>query len=408
MDDDGTGELPAELNVSNLRLSHALMKLEEIQHELEARASGRRADFVAARDAMRDAAARLGDTLPAEYDEIGKADLTGARLGRFRAALGELQSVEAERAAELARLAASSRALALELEDSDAGSDADDDYVRADGSVLPRALGSLGASKLARAKRRLTALRDEKASRLSRLSTLGEEISLLWERLDVDEAKQLSFREAVKKSSIGKATFRVGEAELGRLRDELGRRVGDLVAKRRAKICALWDEMAVPEAARREKAPFAFNDREPDEAALAAHEALVAALEARKEAIAPLLKLVERREELLAERAAVKALQKDPTRLTRRGPGAAAERKYENDCMRRIKALPKLTEKLFERLVEWEQTEPPVLHAGARYLDKMAADKRAAAAERAEALKAKQSKAVERKQHLQALHDANN
>ena len=51
-------------------------------------------------------------------------------------------------------------------------------------------------------------------------SSLGEEISLLWERLDVGEAKQLSFRAAVKHSSISKATFKIGEKELAALDPE--------------------------------------------------------------------------------------------------------------------------------------------------------------------------------------------
>ena len=51
--------------------------------------------------------------------------------------------------------------------------------------------------------------------------------------------------------------------------------------------------------------------------------------------------------------------------------------------MRRVKQLPKLTERLYEKLVEWEESEPPVLYKGSRYLDKMARDKQEAAAERA-------------------------
>ena len=57
VDDDRTGALPAELDVSSLRLSHGLMRLEEEQSKLEVVVKARRADFVAARDAMRDASA---------------------------------------------------------------------------------------------------------------------------------------------------------------------------------------------------------------------------------------------------------------------------------------------------------------------------------------------------------------
>ena len=46
-----------------------------------------------------------------------------------------------------------------------------------------------------------------------------------------------------------------------------------------------------------------------------------------------------------------------PSRVTSaslRGPGAAAERKCENEAMRRVKQLPKLTERLYEQLGEGE------------------------------------------------------
>jgi protein regulator of cytokinesis 1 len=320
-----------------------------------------------------------------------------------RDALALVQHVEAERAVELARLRESSLALVKELDDEAIEAydefEGDDDYVRSDGSVLAKARNSLAAAKVDRAKRRLAALRDEKKGRLSRLSTLGEEISLLWERLDVGEAQQLSFRAAVKHSSISRATFDIGEAELGKLRGELHARLAELVASRRARIRALWDEMTVPDAQRRTFGAY-FDAGDPTEASLAAHEAEVAALEARREALQPLLKLIEKREELLTERTALHVLQKDASRLLRRGPGAATERKYEFEAMKRVKQLPKLTEKLFEKLVEWETKQSPVLRDGVRYLDKMRDDQKEAAQERAQALEAKKIEATIRKEKL--------
>ncbi|KAH8045641.1 SET domain-containing protein [Aureococcus anophagefferens] len=345
-----------ELDVSSLRLSHGLMKLEEEQAKLDVVVSARTAEFAEAR-AIADAA-RLGEVLPAEFDDVGREDLTLGRLAAFREALERLKVVEAERAVELALLRESSLALVKELDDEAVEAydefEGDDDYVRSDGSVLAKARNSLAAAKVDRAKRRLAALRDEKKGRLSRLSTLGEEISLLWERLDVGEAQQLSFRAAVKHSSISRATFDIGEAELGKLAASSAR-LAELVASRRARIRALWDEMT------------------------------------------PLLKLIEKREELLTERTALHVLQKDASRLLRRGPGAATERKYEFEAMKRVKQLPKLTEKLFEKLVEWETKQSPVLRDGVRYLDKMRDDQKEAAQERAQALEAKKIEATIRK-----------
>ena len=76
--------------MSSLRLSHGLMKLEEEQAKLDVVVSARTAEFAEARDAMRDASARLGEVLPAEFDDVGREDLTLGRLAAFREALERL------------------------------------------------------------------------------------------------------------------------------------------------------------------------------------------------------------------------------------------------------------------------------------------------------------------------------
>ena len=75
--------------------------------------------------------------------------------------------------------------------------------------------------------------------------------------------------------------------------------------------------------------------------------------------------------------------------------------------MRRVKQLPKLTERLYEKLVEWEESEPPVLYKGSRYLDKMARDKQEAAAERAAHLAAKRQAQTARKERLAEMTNQN-
>ena len=148
--------------------------------------------------------------------------------------------------------------------------------------------------------------------------------------------------------------------------------------KARAKIDGLWDELQTPDGVRQAFAPRWDEVSERTEAFLALHEAEVSRLEARREQLQPLLKLVEKREELLLERTALHSLQKDAGRLLRRGPGAAAERKYENEAMRRV--WLRSSRSGSTKLVEGG-AEPPVPQGqGTR---KMARDKQEAAAERA-------------------------
>lgn len=386
VDDDGTGGMPEGLDVSRLRLSHGLMKLEEEQAKLEAATASRRDEFQAVWGALTASAERLGEALAADCAEVGRADLTKARLTRFRKALEASTQLETERRSLLEKLERSTAALATELDDA---------------SDAPQIEGAeLAAGRVEAAQARLQTLKDEKAARLARLAGLGEEISRLWQRLGVDESRQREFRDAVQHGGLRGVTFEFGEKELASLRTELASRCGDLTNKARAKIEELWNDLQTPEGLRKAFAPRWDDAHERTEAFLALHESEVARLEARKEQLQPLLKLVEKREELLLERTALHSLQKDSSRLLRKGPGAFAERKYEVDAMKRVKRLPKLTEHLYAKLVEWEEAEPPVLYQGARYLDKMANDKQEAAAERQAQLAAKKQAQTARKNKL--------
>ncbi|KAJ8599013.1 hypothetical protein CTAYLR_007681 [Chrysophaeum taylorii] len=344
--------------VREFRLSHGLMRLEEEQGRLEALKAERVAKLEPRRLAIVELAARLEHRLDHKFSVLGDTDLGDSRLRALDAKLNELRGIEALRTAEVAAYDTQSRALVRELEDDE------EDAAAFEADATP---GDVSLSALDGAKARLAALRDEKAARLCRLSTLGDQISLLWERLDVDAESQRRFRALCRESTIKMRTFRLGEAELAKLKAELKDRVGDLVAARRQRMTELWDEMNVAADERSRFAPF-FADDSLDENALAEHEDMLAKLEARREALQPLLRLVERREELLDEREKIEKLQADPTRLTRRGPGAHAERKYEMEAERRLKQLPKITEKLIALIRDWEAKEGPFTWRGSSYL----------------------------------------
>ena len=100
-----------------LRLSHGLMKLEEEQAKLEAATQSRRDEFQSVWAALKASSEKLGDALDADCAEVGRADLTKARLLRFRKALEASTQLEAERRNRLESLQKSTTALEKELDD---------------------------------------------------------------------------------------------------------------------------------------------------------------------------------------------------------------------------------------------------------------------------------------------------
>ena len=87
----------------------------------------------------------------------------------------------------------------------------------------------------------------------------------------------------------------------------------------------------------------------------------------------PILKVIEKREEILKERMEYEELQKDPSRLQQRGSALTKQLMREEKIARRIKKdLPKATDYLERKLREWKKTnEEGFLYHGEVYLDVM-------------------------------------
>ena len=366
-------------------LSTALMQLEEEQARLNDAKAARVDVLQPAVDKVRRLGRRLEANLSRDYCQVGDDDFTDSRLDRLEAKRRELEALEAHRVAAVAAIENQSRHLERELGDDDfpssarktttakkqhhRGSSADDDSSSSSVGVDSEKEERLGSDAIDRAEARRGGLKNEKDARLEKLQELGSEISLLWERLEVPEAAQRKFREMCKTSSIRQATFDLGKAEVVKLRAELRDRVVDLVEARRREIHALWDEMDVP---REDRPAFAMGEHTSvDEEVLVAHENLLEKLKTKKANLQPLLKLVERREDLLEARVKLEKIQADPGRLMRRGRGAAAERRAEMDLEAQLKSLPKLNDILTKKISEWEPREGTFLWRGARYLDRL-------------------------------------
>jgi Microtubule associated protein (MAP65/ASE1 family) len=214
----------------------------------------------------------------------------------------------------------------------------------------------ISAKSVEQLTKRVAELHGEKRDRKLKLNEMGVEISALWDKLRVSEAEQLAFAESVQGLALD--TIEKGKAEIRRLHTLKANMLGVLIDEARQSISELWNEINAPQHHRREFAPFYIREEEQfNDDLLEMHEKYILALESKLENMKPMLRQIERREVIVRERMEYEDLQKDSERLKQRGAAMAKQLLEEEKMARRIKReLPRLTEGLIEKLVEWKKT----------------------------------------------------
>jgi len=219
--------------------------------------------------------------------------------------------------------------------------------------------------------KRLAELAKEKKRRKERLGEMGGEIAMLWEKLRVPELEQRAFTVSVK--GLGMETIEKGELELKRLHILKSEMIGKLIFEARENIFELWEQTST---IKEERENFQAGIGREDESLftdelLEEHEHYILLLKSRLEQIQPILRLIERREEIIKQRMKYEELQRDPDRLQQRGAALTKQLMVEEKMSRRIKKdLPKYTEILERKLNEWENVyEKAFFYHEERYLD---------------------------------------
>jgi len=142
---------------------------------------------------------------------------------------------------------------------------------------------------------------------------------------------------------------------IARLQADFSARLTELLAGVRERIAACWDEMRAGERQRGEMfAAFAAPaPAPPSEEFYLEHERYLAHLRTSLEDMRPIIRGVEKREELLRDRGEYAAMLADASRLLARGSSAARLR--EEKLERRVKKeLPAVVKKLREQIKDWE------------------------------------------------------
>jgi len=219
---------------------------------------------------------------------------------------------------------------------------------------------------------RVSELNGEKRRRKARLGEMGAEIATLWEKLHVPDHEQRAFAESVK--GLGMDTIQKGEDELRRLLDLKAAMMGRLIDEAREQIELLWKETSATDSQRAGFKGFALKDESQyTDELLSEHDSYIQYLQRRYEQMQPILKVIEKREEIIKERMEYEELQKDPTRLQQRGSALTKQLMREEKIARRIKKdLPKATSYLERKLRDWKKSnDEHFLYNGEVYLDIM-------------------------------------
>ena len=165
------------------------------------------------------------------------------------------------------------------------------------------------------------------------------------------------------------------EIYLTRKQEEFAGRLVELIACARASIEALWKEMRMGPSERQAAfpgffaPPSAFNDD-----LFLAHEAYAERAAALAEQVRPIIKAIEKREALLADKAEYEVIISDPNRLIK---GSSSARLREEKLERRVKKeLPVFNKRLRVQCCEWEASRggEPFLVEGARFVDVLDAE----------------------------------
>lgn len=370
---------------SQTTLTDELAILEAALDGLRASANAARADLKQCRDDLVEAHEALGLEFDAKWKDI-ESDLTAERREEFHRKRSEMKEELSTRTSAVVQLLRDCQHLMHDLRIDGDGPNSTALDRQISGSLVRSKKGDfimaskfktetctgISSSALEELTDRVQWLSGEKRRRKTQLQEMGATIAMLWEKLRVPEEEQRAFTESVQ--GLGLDTIDKGEAELRRLGGLKKQMIGKLIMETRETIAELWDETNTTPEQRKQFEPYTvqmeelFNDE-----LLEKHEEYVQVLQARLDRMKPILRLIERREEILRERMEYEEAQKDPNRLQQRGAALTKQLMQEEKIAKRIKKeLPKLTRMLKDKLHEWkETTEEDFQYHSEVYLDVM-------------------------------------
>jgi len=212
---------------------------------------------------------------------------------------------------------------------------------------------------------RARTLTKEKLARTELLKHLGSQIQPLWEKLHVEEDERERF--FVVNTGLGLEMIGGCQRELERLIALKDERMGDLVLEVIERVKDLCDEMCYGDTDRQVLKSFQCQEVEPSDKLLEDLEKEVKLLTKQAELFRPVLKLIEKYEALCIERDEYHEKIQDSTRLLSRKGGS--QMRDEEQQRKRITNMPKVVDRIFAAIKEYESLHGEFLLSGVRFVD---------------------------------------
>jgi tetratricopeptide (TPR) repeat protein len=229
----------------------------------------------------------------------------------------------------------------------------------------------------------------EKRRRDVVIADLLERVAAESAKLAVSEEEQHAFRVGMAQFKSSKTAIALLQEEVARLREERARLLPDIIARERVRVVELCAALRLsPEESAATMSSLPTEDQASEEA-LAAHEALREQLAAQLALYAPVLAMIQQREEWRAEIVRTAEAAKDPTRLRKANSKAVIDHERHMEEVKR-KDLPEL-EAAIEAAIAALQAEHGVAFRfeGGEYVQRMRFENDEDARAKAEKLRAK-------------------
>ena len=323
-------------------------------------------------DIIRSLSLTLGSEVDIEFQSPGK-DLTVQREFAIDEHISALQDEYKKRVDARSKLVSEMKDFLFEL---DMKCDSEMDRAVIDGGqAIGLTIATLGA--LSNRSAELQALKTE---REALITNLAAQINELWEKLDIAEEERAAFFS--QHHGVGLKEISACEKELSRLTLKKKEQLVPLLRLARQKIQGLWEELHCSVSQRQAFEPISVADSDADENTLVQHEVYLEQLKERAEQMRPIIRSINKREKIIADRDDLELREKNGSgadRLNSRGRDAFKRLQEEEKIRARAKKLlPKLNNDLLLSLSEWKvKYGTPLTYDGEEYegrMERQAAD----------------------------------
>ena len=217
-------------------------------------------------------------------------------------------------------------------------------------------------------------LQQLKVERESKITELAGQINCLWEKLKVPDSERAEFFS--QHHGVGLKEIAACEEELKRLTKLKMERLKPLVLEAREKIKHLWGELHFSEEQQTEFQEMTIVEENFTEETLNKHETYIERLEEQAEQMRPIMKNINKREKIIADRDNLEERERQGAgadRLNSRGRDTFKRLQEEEKIRARAKKLlPKINKELAAALKQWEDRYgSPLTYDGENYHSRM-------------------------------------